>query len=299
MGKFSLANLFGITLRESANDGSDFTNPDADYRRVFLGEDGALHAKDSSGTVTALGGDVSAHTGDTSDAHDASAISVLDTAANFTGTDVEAVLAELQDNIDGVGGGGGGWTLLVDKDGTDTTGFTSENGTWASNGTIIQQTGTGTNARLRWNTKVPQGGQTVYEVDVRFPSSTQTAGSAGTGAGLLIHHTSGASSLFTIYELEHNGTNSPIVSMEYSGVANVRQFTLGAAIAFDTWCTLRCVISGEGNAGLWVDGTFVGNAPGGAPGIQHSGASPDFVGLYCYTAKADFRNFKVWGLTLP
>lgn len=47
--------------------------------------------------------DLSAHTGDTSDAHDASAISVLDTAGNFTATDVEATLAELQDNIDAVG----------------------------------------------------------------------------------------------------------------------------------------------------------------------------------------------------
>ena len=52
MGKFSLANLFGMTIRESANDGSDFTNPDADYRRLFLGEDGLLHLKDSAGTVT-------------------------------------------------------------------------------------------------------------------------------------------------------------------------------------------------------------------------------------------------------
>lgn len=47
----------------------------------------------------------SAHEADATDAHDASAISVLDTAANFTGTDVEAVLAELQDNIDGVSAG--------------------------------------------------------------------------------------------------------------------------------------------------------------------------------------------------
>lgn len=52
MSKFSLTNLFGMTIRESANDGSDFTNPDADYRRLFLGEDGLLHVKDSSGTVT-------------------------------------------------------------------------------------------------------------------------------------------------------------------------------------------------------------------------------------------------------
>lgn len=38
---------------------------------------------------------VTDHTGDTSDAHDASAISVLDAGGNFTGTDVEAVLVEL------------------------------------------------------------------------------------------------------------------------------------------------------------------------------------------------------------
>ena len=41
----------------------------------------------------------SAHLADTSDAHDASAISVLDSGGNFTGTDVEAVLAELSDSI--------------------------------------------------------------------------------------------------------------------------------------------------------------------------------------------------------
>jgi hypothetical protein len=54
-GIFNLAKLFGMTIRESANDGSDFTNPDADYRRLFLGEDGQLHVKDSAGTVTAIG----------------------------------------------------------------------------------------------------------------------------------------------------------------------------------------------------------------------------------------------------
>jgi len=42
----------GIILNEAADDGSDFSNPDADYRRLFLGEDGALHLKDSAGAVT-------------------------------------------------------------------------------------------------------------------------------------------------------------------------------------------------------------------------------------------------------
>ena len=52
---FSLAQLFGITIRESATDGSDFSNPAADYRRLFLGEDGLLHLKDSAGAVTDIG----------------------------------------------------------------------------------------------------------------------------------------------------------------------------------------------------------------------------------------------------
>jgi hypothetical protein len=44
--------IYGIHIRESANDGSDFTNAAADYRVLFLGEDGVWHAKDSAGTVT-------------------------------------------------------------------------------------------------------------------------------------------------------------------------------------------------------------------------------------------------------
>src|SRR6187401_1956838 len=52
---FSTTPLFGMTIRESANDGSDFTNPSADYRRLFLGEDGQLHVKDSAGAVTDIG----------------------------------------------------------------------------------------------------------------------------------------------------------------------------------------------------------------------------------------------------
>jgi hypothetical protein len=87
---------------------------------------GLIYQSDGSSawsTWATLGGDISSHTGDSSDAHDASAISVLDTAANFTGTDVEAVLAELQDNIDA---GGGGGAPTVSELGTTTVGATAE-----------------------------------------------------------------------------------------------------------------------------------------------------------------------------
>ena len=52
MGLFSSEKIFGIKIRESLDNGSDFSNPDIDYRMLFLGEDGALHLKDSAGAVT-------------------------------------------------------------------------------------------------------------------------------------------------------------------------------------------------------------------------------------------------------
>jgi hypothetical protein len=44
--------IYGVHIRESANDGSDFTNAATDYRVMFVGEDGLFHLKDSAGTVT-------------------------------------------------------------------------------------------------------------------------------------------------------------------------------------------------------------------------------------------------------
>lgn len=44
-----------VVLEERASDGSDTSNPAADHRALFLGEDGSLHLRDSSGTVTDIG----------------------------------------------------------------------------------------------------------------------------------------------------------------------------------------------------------------------------------------------------
>lgn len=52
------------------------------------------------------------HIADATDAHDASAISIVDTGGYFTGTDVEAALQELGADI--AGGGGSGEILITD-----------------------------------------------------------------------------------------------------------------------------------------------------------------------------------------
>lgn len=56
-----------------------------------------------------------AHIADTSDAHDASAVSVLDTGGYFTGTDVEAALAELAVLIAAAGTSTGGHAHVVSE----------------------------------------------------------------------------------------------------------------------------------------------------------------------------------------
>lgn len=52
MAALESEHIYGVQLRESADDGSDFSNADADYRILFLGEDGLLHVKDAAGSVT-------------------------------------------------------------------------------------------------------------------------------------------------------------------------------------------------------------------------------------------------------
>ena len=68
----------------------------------YAKSDGLIYCKDDAGTETAYGA-LPAHLADTDDAHDASAISILDTAAVFTATNVETALKELYDAIAGGG----------------------------------------------------------------------------------------------------------------------------------------------------------------------------------------------------
>jgi len=102
MAKISEALTYGLTIRESANDGSDFTNPIADYRRLFLGEDGQLHARDSAGTVTAIG--ASALTVK----EEGSALATAADTLDFVGAGVVASGTGTTKTITIAGGGGGG-----------------------------------------------------------------------------------------------------------------------------------------------------------------------------------------------
>ena len=63
-------------------------------------------------TTAEVAAQIAVHTGETTDAHAASAISVLDTAGDFTADNVEDALAELFAGLGGGGGGNGDLTVV-------------------------------------------------------------------------------------------------------------------------------------------------------------------------------------------
>lgn len=132
-------------------------------------------------------GDATTHIADSSDAHDASAISVLDTATNFTGTDVEAVLAELQDNIDAVGAGAG----LVSSGSVKITSgdLTLNNTSWTNTGitdiTVAASTGDVVEASIsgRWGNQSVTSGLDVATIVSASPVNYLGTGGSGTAFG--------------------------------------------------------------------------------------------------------------------
>ena len=76
-----------------------YPNPSFASDMATQAELDAVAATASAGDAT-VQGNLDAHIADTTDAHDASAISILDTANDFTATDVEGALAELQSDAE-------------------------------------------------------------------------------------------------------------------------------------------------------------------------------------------------------
>lgn len=67
-----------------------------DASAISFSPDAGIAATDVQAAIVEDAGDLASHLTDSSDAHDASAISIVDTGGDFTATDVEGALAELQ-----------------------------------------------------------------------------------------------------------------------------------------------------------------------------------------------------------
>lgn len=182
----------------------------------------------------------------------------------------------------GAPGGSGGYDLLVDLSGATFSGWTGLSGTWASNGTIIQQTdGTIAVRRAKYNTPVPTASM-VAQVDVRLPAG-------GTASGGLTLGWPGTDVTTYPYAVLVDDTADTVQggSDAVSSPVNV-----ATTVATNTWYTLTVRCAG-GRFDVYQDSVFKGS-------FTHNNDNylSHFIGLRAVGA-ADFRNLKVWVPTLP
>lgn len=182
----------------------------------------------------------------------------------------------------------GSLTLALDENGSSFANFTGTAGTWASTGTIIQQTNTAatTSQRARYNNKLPIGGHFVYQADIRMPSSGQVSGT--NMAGITAYNDGASNPGNGMAVLLREGAG---VDIEHDATGLTR--TLTATINLDTWYTLRAVSAGA-QVTVYLDGTILGTTV-----LTMSSTTRDFIGFRTYNAIADYRNIKLWHIALP
>lgn len=176
-------------------------------------------------------------------------------------------------------GGPVSWTLVVDESGASFANWTNIIGTWASDGTNIQQTAVSTTFKsAQLTAQTPFGfGPVIAECEVRFPT-------AGQGTGTFVH---GGIVVGAIGILLNEGTTKQLHWQNY-GVTDYR--TLVTTIALDTWYKIRVVLAGN-TATVYKDGVLIGTT------YTPSAIAFDYLYLGSYNSKVDFRNIKVWLLT--
>jgi hypothetical protein len=233
----------------------------------------------------------------------------------WTGTGATDILdiptAEMDDTLvlapDGAGGvefraetgGGGGvdWNQVINESGASFANFTSLSGTWASDGTIIQQTQapTGSNATEAYFTAAQAiGWGSILEFEARFPTTGQGAG-ANIQAKVIMGSTNTGGTTGAIAVVLETGTTDS-VAIEKQGNANLKVWT--TAIALDTWHKVRVVNNGV-FLSAYLAGTLLGTTnllgmPGLAGTVQ---ATADYLKFSTYNAIVDWRNIKLWTLS--
>lgn len=176
-------------------------------------------------------------------------------------------------------GGGLTWTQYGDYDGSSFAAFTSGDGTWASDGTVISQTDTGASDFFAYPTTDPGVALvgTVVEFEFRFPVDGSFVG---------------------VVPLMHTSLpgDRPLVRLNRSG--GTVEFLTGGSVSVSTttpavgsWATLRVAYL-NGVISCWLDGSHVGSVVAGGMGLQRASR----FALFVRSASVQFRNIKAWTL---
>lgn len=275
--------------------------------------------------------ELDAHLTDTTDAHDASAISFSPTGT-IAATDVQAAIAEVAaeaaggytdeqardaiaamiaagthsgisfSNNDGadslsatVAAGTPPWSSFATYSGASLTDWTSRSGTWAVASSTFEQSNTATTDALlevSAGLPIPQQG-IAMQATIRFPSSGQAAGSLR--AGFNLGHLSGAGvqSGDTSVWLRRENTGAKLIEFDKFGAGGQTK-SLAGSLALDTDYVLKVVRIGT-HYSVYLDGTIVGTfyIDGMVRGFYDTAAA------ITRSCKARFSNITIWNLNGP
>lgn len=180
---------------------------------------------------------------------------------------------------------GSPWATTVNEAGSSFAAWLSGGGTWDSDGTVIRQTNNaGSYAYARYNTILPLGLPFVVEAEVKVVSGA--GGNRICGIQIYDGGTSGGIG-FRI------DTESNQWTIEHQGISSLIQTTM--ALAEGTFYKLR-IVGGNDAWSFYIDGVLVQSAFAHAfvPSI-----SANYFGLYTFGSVGNFRNIKVYTLTVP
>lgn len=180
------------------------------------------------------------------------------------------------------------WQKILDISGDSYSAFTTDNGSWSSDGSTITINAGTTLSRCRVTARQPIGMGCVYEAEVKGSSLTGTSIKMGI---LFAWDGAGNNGLVNyLYSADTSPESGGVYQQENDAVTaglNINQNWNA-----NQWYRIRAVYSGYSSMG-YLDGAYIGTM-GRVPNTDAS-----YVGLMCQGGVFNFRNLKLWVPTLP
>lgn len=191
------------------------------------------------------------------------------------------------------GGGGGGWTEVLNLPLTTMTGWTVGTGAWTASAAGMRQSNTAAGySRVAHTASLHRQGALVVEAEIRADVMPSTSVSR---AGILIGTPMLANAGGAYFVVLRSASAGLVTHAYWERDAELAgpNIPLTTSIALGTWIKLRIVKYGS-DIEAFINDVYLGTAV-----IPMSARPLSAIGLYCYQADATFRNLKTWVPALP
>lgn len=190
------------------------------------------------------------------------------------------------------------WTQVINELGTSLANWTQSSGSWSVASSAFHiDTGAATKRDLRWTAKIAQSAL-IFQADIKMES---TGGFTGGSLVGLSFNTTGAPSLGCLISMRCIGNLNPastgVIYNEQPAGVNGGPTALTNLFNLDQFYTLRIVAIGS-VMDVYIDGIYKTTVMR-VPWTSGTTFEHCFVTLLATNCRADFKNIKMYTLTLP